>query len=244
MYEFRHLVLGACTFVLGALIVSGCAGGIRPAQTEPALLASTPVANVPAVTAQATRQMNGIPTVSSLSTPTLVPAAPPSVLVAPTEVAMQQTKSAPKVDESQFKKAPPLESGTWINSPPLTLDRLRGHVVIVSFWTFAFYNCQNTLPYSTSWDQKYRDRGLVIIGVHTPELSFERDVANVKQAVHDDGLQYPIAIDGDYANWNRYHVQAWPTWFILDKEGYIRYSHVGEGDYTGTERTIAALLQE
>ncbi len=157
---------------------------------------------------------------------------------------MQPANPVPKVDKSQFKQAPPLSSNTWINSAPLTLDSLRGHVVIVSFWTFACYNCQNTLPYFKAWDQKYRNQGLVIIGVHTPELSFERDVANVKQAVRDDGLQYPIAIDGDYANWNRYGVRAWPTWFILDKEGYIRYSHVGEGDYAGSERTIAALLQE
>ena len=147
-------------------------------------------------------------------------------------------------DKSSFQKAAPLASNTWLNSPPITLEALRGKVVVVDFWTFACINCQHVLPYLKAWDQKYRAQGLVIIGVHTPELSFERDVANVKQAIKDNAIRYPIAIDGDYANWNRYHVWAWPTWFIVDKEGYIRYSHVGEGDYSGSEAMIRQLLAE
>lgn len=169
--------------------------------------------------------------------------APASVPFAPTEVTMLKPEQV-KIDKTQFQKAAALSSGTWINSQPLTLEGLRGKVVVVEFWTFACYNCQNTLPYLKAWDQKYRDQGLVVIGVHTPELSFERDLENVKKAVRDDGLNYPIAIDADYANWNRYNVWAWPTWFIIDKEGYIRYSHVGEGDYEGSEATIRQLLAE
>ncbi len=147
-------------------------------------------------------------------------------------------------DKSQFQKAPDLVSQTWINSAPLVASDLRGKVVVVEFWTFACYNCKNTLPYVKDWDAKYRDRGLVVIGVHTPELSFERDVANVQQAVKDYGIRYPIAIDGDYANWDRFRVQAWPTWFIIDKDGYIRYKHIGEGDYARSDEVIQQLLNE
>ncbi len=163
---------------------------------------------------------------------------------APSPTPASSPSPALAVDKSRLQKAPAISSATWLNSSPLTQNDLRGKVVVVEFWTFACYNCQNTLPYIKSWDQKYRGQGLVVIGVHTPELSFERDVSNVRQAIKDYGIQYPVAVDGDYSNWNRYHVAAWPTWFIIDKEGYIRYSHVGEGDYSGSERTIAALLQE
>lgn len=169
--------------------------------------------------------------------------APTSIPFAPTEVTMLKSEQI-KIDKTQFQKAAALSSSTWINSQPLTLAGLRGKVVVVDFWTFACYNCQNTLPYFRAWDQKYRGQGLVVIGVHTPELSFERDLENVKKAVRDDGLNYPIAVDADYANWNRYNVWAWPTWFIIDKDGYIRYSHVGEGDYAGSEATIRQLLAE
>lgn len=154
-------------------------------------------------------------------------------------------KTAPvKIDKSQFKVAGEISSGTWINSDTLDWKNLRGKVVVVDFWTFACYNCKNTLPYLKAWDDKYRAQGLVVLGVHTPELSYEKDVANVRQAVKDYGIKYPVAIDGDFANWNRYNVWAWPTWFIVDKEGYVRYSHVGEGDYAGSEKVIQQLLAE
>lgn len=157
------------------------------------------------------------------------------------------TKAMPapvRVDKSQFKVAGEISSSTWINSEKINWSDLRGKVVVVDFWTFACYNCKNTLPYKKDWYSKYADKGLVILGVHTPELSFETDVNNVRQAVKDYEIKYPVAIDGDFANWNRYSVYAWPTWFIVDKEGYIRYSHVGEGDYAGSERVIQELLAE
>jgi len=148
------------------------------------------------------------------------------------------------VDKSQFKRAAEISSETWINSAKLDWSSLRGKVVVVDFWTFACYNCKNTLPYKKAWYDKYADQGLVVLGVHTPELSFEKDVANVRKAVADYGIKYPVAIDGDFGNWNRYNVWAWPTWFIVDKEGYIRYTHVGEGDYAGSEQVIQQLLAE
>lgn len=159
------------------------------------------------------------------------------------EVHMINIQAKP-IEKSSFKKAAEISSPVWINSKPLDLKALKGKVVVVDFWTFACYNCKNTLPYFKDWDKKYRDQGLVIVGVHTPELSIERDIENVKQAVKVYEIQYPVAIDGDYANWNRYNVWAWPTWYIVDKEGYIRYSHVGEGDYAASEATIRQLLAE
>ncbi len=161
-----------------------------------------------------------------------------------TEVPMIKLQAGSKIDKSGFQRAPSITSPTWINSAPLTLNDLQGKVVVVEFWTFACYNCKNTLPYVKAWYEKYRDQGLVVIGVHTPELSYERDVSNVKQAVSDYGIKYTVAIDGDFGNWNRFHVWAWPTWFIIDKEGYIRYNHVGEGDYSGSEAMIRQLLGE
>jgi thiol-disulfide isomerase/thioredoxin len=155
-----------------------------------------------------------------------------------------KNETTQKIDKTSFPRAAALSSPTWLNSQPLTLNDLQGKVVVVEFWTFACYNCKNTLPYVKDWYQKYHDQGLEVIGVHTPELSFEKDVENVRNAVRDYGIKYPVAIDGDFANWNRYNVWAWPTWFILDKEGYIRYSHVGEGDYARSEATIQKLLAE
>lgn len=160
-------------------------------------------------------------------------------------VMLADSTTAPvSVDKSQFKRAGEIVSGTWINSDKIDWASLRGKVVVVDFWTFACYNCKNTLPYKKAWDEKYRDKGLVVLGVHTPELSFEHDVENVRKAVQEYNIHYPVAIDSDFGNWNRYNVWAWPTWFIVDKEGYIRYTHVGEGDYTGSEKMIQQLLTE
>lgn len=161
-----------------------------------------------------------------------------------TDEPMIRTSNGMRVDKSRLELAPEITSSTWLNTDPLASADLRGKVVVVQFWTFDCINCRNTLPYVTGWFEKYRDRGLTVIGVHTPELSFERDVDNVKRAVSDYHIKYPVAIDGDYSNWNHYHVMAWPTWFILDKEGYIRYSHIGEGDYAGSEAMIVKLLGE
>ncbi len=187
------------------------------------------------------------PTANPASATSIVPAVAPNSPPVPlksTEVPVIKQQTTSKIDKSQFQRAPSISSPTWVNSKPLASDDLRGHVVVVEFWTFACYNCQNTLPYVKAWYEKYRDRGLVVIGVHTPELSFERDVSNVEQAVSDYKIKYPVAIDGDYGNWNRFRVWAWPTWFIIDKEGYIRHSHVGEGDYAGSEAVIQQLLEE
>jgi cytochrome c biogenesis protein CcdA/thiol-disulfide isomerase/thioredoxin len=132
----------------------------------------------------------------------------------------------------------------WIDSPPLTMASLRGHVVIVHFWTFACINCLHVQPYVEAWSQRYASDGLVVIGVHTPELSFERDLANVRDAVAKDGVTFPVAFDPAFATWNAYHNRYWPALYFVDKDGHIRHTHFGEGDYAGSEQVIRTLLAE
>ncbi|HSS21634.1 MAG TPA: redoxin family protein [Pyrinomonadaceae bacterium] len=147
-------------------------------------------------------------------------------------------------NENSAPTAPEISSGTWINSGPLTLKGLRGRVVLVDFWTFACYNCRNTLPYVKQWQERYGDKGLTIVGVHSPELDEERNVDNVRREVAELGIKYPVVTDNDFTNWSAYKVEGWPTVFLLDKEGRIRWMHVGEGAYDEAEKTIQQLLAE
>lgn len=140
--------------------------------------------------------------------------------------------------------APEFANGSWINSDPLTLEKLRGRVVLVEFWTFGCYNCRNTLPSVKDWDARYRDRGLTIVGVHTPETDSEYSLDNVRKEVPALGVKYAVVTDNDYATWKAYGVEAWPTIFVLDKQGRIRWLHVGEGRYDETECVIKKLLAE
>ncbi len=140
--------------------------------------------------------------------------------------------------------APAFAEGTWINSDPLTLEKLRGRVVLVEFWTFGCDNCRNTLPSVKEWDARYRERGLTIIGVHTPETASEYVIESVRREVPSLGIKYPVVTDNDYKTWKAYGVEAWPTIFVLDKQGRIRWLHVGEGRYEETENVIKTLLAE
>jgi cytochrome c biogenesis protein CcdA/thiol-disulfide isomerase/thioredoxin len=135
----------------------------------------------------------------------------------------------------------------WFNTAggrPLSLDELRGKVVLVDFWTYTCINCIRTLPYVKAWDAHYRKRGLVVVGVHTPEFPFERDAGNVEDAIAQNGLGYPVAQDNDYATWDAYGNQFWPAKYLIDSRGRVRYTHFGEGDYEETEEAIRRLLQE
>jgi cytochrome c biogenesis protein CcdA/thiol-disulfide isomerase/thioredoxin len=133
---------------------------------------------------------------------------------------------------------------TWLNSPPLTAQALRGRVVLVDFWTYSCINCLRSLPYVKSWYQHYRDQGLVVIGVHSPEFAFEKDVANVTRAVHDLGVQYPVAVDNDYAIWKAFDNHYWPAHYFIDAQGRIRGHHFGEGDYAESEQLLRKLLRD
>ncbi|MDW3685442.1 cytochrome c biogenesis protein DipZ [Cupriavidus sp. CV2] len=132
----------------------------------------------------------------------------------------------------------------WLNSPPLTAEALRGKVVLVDFWTYSCINCLRTLPYVKAWAQKYRDQGLVVIGVHAPEFAFERNLDNVKKATRDLGIDYPVAVDNNYAIWRAFNNQYWPAHYFIDAQGQIRFHHFGEGEYARSEQVIQQLLAE
>jgi len=132
----------------------------------------------------------------------------------------------------------------WINSPPLAPVGLRGKVVLVDFWTYTCVNWLRTLPYVRAWAAKYRDRGLVVIGVHTPEFSVEHEAANVRRAVSAMRIDYPVAVDSDYGVWRAFENAYWPAIYVADAQGRIRYHHFGEGEYDRTERVIQQLLAE
>jgi thiol-disulfide isomerase/thioredoxin len=132
----------------------------------------------------------------------------------------------------------------WLNSQPLTPDGLRGKVVLVDFWTYSCINWLRTLPYVRAWAEKYKDHGLVVIGVHTPEFGFEHNVDNVRQAAHDMRVDYPIAIDSNYAVWRAFNNEYWPALYFIDAQGRIRHHQFGEGAYDESERVIQQLLAE
>jgi len=140
---------------------------------------------------------------------------------------------------------PPLSGAVeWLNSPPLTREGLKGKVVLIDFWTYSCINCLRSIPYVKAWAEKYKDQGLVVIGVHTPEFAFEKSVANVKNAVADLKISYPVAIDSNYAIWRAFGNEYWPAHYFIDAEGRIRHHHFGEGDYGESEKIIQTLLHE
>ncbi|MFZ0816210.1 MAG: cytochrome c biogenesis protein DipZ [Candidatus Sulfotelmatobacter sp.] len=133
---------------------------------------------------------------------------------------------------------------SWINSSPLSSKALKGKVVLIDFWTYSCINCLRALPYVESWAAKYKDAGLVVIGVHTPEFAFEKERSNVEKAVRDLKITYPVAIDSDYAIWKAFNNEYWPAHYFIDGKGRIRYHHFGEGEYDESERVIRELLKE
>lgn len=132
----------------------------------------------------------------------------------------------------------------WLNSPPLSLANLKGQVVLVDFWTYTCINCIRTLPFVTGWYEKYRDQGLVVVGVHTPEFEFEKKTENVENAIRMFKINYPVAQDNSYSTWNNFKNRYWPAKYLIDKEGHLRYEHFGEGQYEETEKAIQSLLAE
>jgi cytochrome c biogenesis protein CcdA/thiol-disulfide isomerase/thioredoxin len=132
----------------------------------------------------------------------------------------------------------------WLNSPPLTREQLRGKVVVIDFWTYSCINCLRALPYTEGWYAKYKDAGLVVIGVHTPEFAFEKERSNVEQAVRDLKITYPVAIDSNYKIWQAFNNEYWPAHYFIDGKGRIRHHHFGEGEYDESERVIQELLRE
>jgi cytochrome c biogenesis protein CcdA/thiol-disulfide isomerase/thioredoxin len=159
---------------------------------------------------------------------------------------MTKGKSADQSGDLPIEGAlPPLVGATeWLNSAPLTREGLKGKVVLIDFWTYSCINCLRAIPYVRAWADKYKDQGLVVIGVHAPEFAFEKSIKNVRAAVADLKIDYPVAIDNDYAIWRAFGNQYWPAHYFIDAEGRIRHHHFGEGDYDESEHAIQQLLAE
>jgi thiol-disulfide isomerase/thioredoxin len=153
-----------------------------------------------------------------------------------------------QLDKSQFRKAPEfVQISGYINTNhgnPIKLSELKNKVVLLDFWTYSCINCIRTIPYLNDWNQEYADKGLVIVGVHSPEFEFEKNIDNVKTAVHKFGIKYPVLMDSDHGTWNAFQNQYWPRHYLIDTEGYIRQDHIGEGGYAETEKAIQLLLAE
>ena len=157
-----------------------------------------------------------------------------------TDSAMLKTTSLPDLG-----LAPELTNTTWLNvDSPLRLADLRDKVVILEMWTFGCINCQHVIPSLKEWHSKYKDQGLVIIGNHFPEFSYESDLQNLKSAIAKNGIEYAVAQDNNGDTWRAYKNQYWPTLYLIDKQGHLRYVHIGEGRYKETEENIKALLAE
>lgn len=158
----------------------------------------------------------------------------PAASATPPPATIEGPATLPSLDGAQL----------WINSAPLTAGALKGKVVVVDFWTFLCGNCQAALPYVRRLDADFRAKGLVVVGVHTPELAPERDVANVRKAVTRLGVNYPVALDPDFTIWNRFNNRYWPSIYVFDKQGTLRYHWDGEGDYEAQRALVAKLLAE
>jgi thiol-disulfide isomerase/thioredoxin len=160
----------------------------------------------------------------------------------------QQTPSTTAIAHSPLvalgeKPLPEFQGiSAWLNSGPLAIANLKGSVTLVQFWTLGCINCQRTLPYVTGWHRQYAAQGLKVIGIHTPEFAYERDLNNIKKAIQQHQITYPVPVDNAYKTWNAYSNQYWPHLFLADRQGLIRYDHIGEGAYDTTEQTIRKLL--
>ena len=226
------------------LVLIGVAALARPSGA--ALPAQSTLAPTSASTAQSAAQMpaQSVPAPTSVSvaqSAAQVPALAAST-VAPTVV--PTPAPAPKPRPSG-PVAPSFDGGgAWINSAPLELAKLggQGKIVLIDFWTFGCYNCRNTLPYLKQWWAKYKDQGLVIVGVHTPEFDSERVLANVQDAAKTQEIAWPVVQDNDYAIWQAYGNHYWPHFYLVDERGQIIYDHIGEGAYEQTDAQIAAAL--
>ena len=160
--------------------------------------------------------------------------------------AMMRTQPVAQNRDLPIEGALPSLAGAvaWLNSPPLTTQGLKGNVVLIDFWTYSCINCLRTIPYVRAWAQKYQDHGLIVIGVHTPEFAFEKNIDNVKRALANFKISYPVAVDNNYAIWRAFDNEAWPADYFIDAQGRIRSQHFGEGDYDGSERVIQQLLAQ
>ena len=243
----KTIRIGITTIALllaAAFVFAACSGSAP--QTTEAPAAQTQQTNaVPAAPApqqaQAATATSVPPTQPPAATATTVPSKP--VATAEPQASAHASIVTPTTGDE--KTVPEIRGiASWINSEPITFEENRGKVVLVDFWTYTCVNCIRTLPFLKAWHEKYADKGLVIVGVHTPEFDFEKDRDNVIEATEGFGLKWPIAQDNDFKTWRAFDNRYWPAKYLVDKDGYIRYTHFGEGAYEETELWIRGLLEE
>ena len=217
-----------------------------PVKTSQAQLTAAITPKTAASPEPAQDQATSVPEVTE-ATVAPTPAAPPepAATAAPTPTMPPTSTPRPSGGGTKGGLAAELKGiQAWINSDPLTIDGLQGKVVLIDFWTYTCINCIRTLPYLKEWHAKYQDDGLVIIGVHTPEFEFEKDLDNVVKATRDYGVEWAVAQDNDFRTWRAYANRYWPAKYLIDHEGIVRYTHFGEGEYAETELKIRELLEE
>ena len=220
------------------------AGGSQSSPAPAGEKAQTPAAPVPAAPA-ATPEAAASPVQATDTPAPTAPTAAPTATPAPMPTTAPAATARPQGGGRIGGLAAELRGNqAWINSDPLTIDGLRGKVVLIDFWTYTCINCIRTLPYLKEWHAKYQDDGLVIIGVHTPEFEFEKDLDNVVKATRDYGVEWPVAQDNNFKTWRAYSNRYWPAKYLIDHEGIVRYTHFGEGKYAETELNIRELLEQ
>lgn len=224
MFRISRWLAATGFSLIGILIFAACTS-VAPEQT------AAPAAPAPAAQS---------PTSDAVLPQTETPAQTPTEAPEPE---FTNTIVTPRSIENQ--EVPEIKGiASWINSEPLTFQEQRGRVVLVDFWTYTCVNCIRTLPFLKAWHEKYADKGLVIVGVHTPEFEFEKDRENVVDAVEEFGLKWAIAQDNDFGTWRAFNNRFWPAKYLVDADGFIRYTHFGEGSYEETETWIRGLLEE
>jgi len=219
--------------LLGMLLLNAC--GDTTATNVPAV-AATPAQTSSAVTTAA-QTSSAVTTAAQTSSSN-----PTTAAVSTTQAATNNKLAEIAASLPKLRQAPDWDNQTWLNSAPTKLADLKGKVVLVEFWTFECVNCRNVLPAMRQYYDQFHNKDFALISFHDPEFSAEKDWNNVTQAVKEDEIKYAVAQDNDFKTWNAYGVNAWPTWFLVDKQGIIRYKHIGEGAYDETALNIQALL--
>ena len=227
--KFTQLVLSGLAVGLGA-----CATPATSQNSSSAAVQPQPVEPVNAVATPRPKAAKPVEIAPAVATPTAESVA--AVLIQPTP---------PPEPLPEGPLAPFVKSDTWLNTAkPIAWDSLRGTVTMVEFWTIGCINCQNVIPDMKAFYKDFKDKGFTIVGVHSPEFDYEKQLGNVKNSVKKWGIEYPVAIDNDFENWNRYRNRYWPARYLVDKRGVVRHTHIGEGGYEETRGWIEKLIAE
>ena len=266
MTPFRNiprLLLSVATVAIVLMVAAACGGGPQnqeesaaptsaPTLVREATVAPSPTAATEVSKGEAAAETSATPRPNvEAEQPTATPV--PPAQESPDTSATQEPAPTSTLQETNNRtvggevgnRAPEFEGiSNWINSPPLSMEELRGQVVLIDFWTYTCVNCIRTFPYLKEWQAKYADKGLVIVGVHAPEFDFEKVTENVVASMNDYSLTYPVAQDNDYGTWRAYSNRFWPAKYLVDQGGTVRYTHFGEGAYIDTEEQIRSLLSE